>query len=507
MNYRERFTKLFEELGVKSAVYKNTLWGIYNGMVQPIGPVMFDYSVSFEEAKYILNQVGGILIRWTDGFEGNKTTEWYAVVCDKFIDMSELPSKNRCEIRRGLKNCKVEMVNAEYIAKKGYEVYVSAFNRYKRVRKPKVTELEFSFNIIKTRYFDDIIHHWGIFYEDKLIGYSTNYIFDNVEVNYYTVYFHPSYLKLYSSCALFYTMNKYYLQEKNFKYVNDGFRSILHETEIQDFLQKKFFFKEAYTNLHIVYKPYVGITLKALKPFRFFLEKIELKIEALYIQDSISRKCTKKSLGTLLTGVYPKIFSKRFKEDREVEQIAALHQRYLNKGFLSSLGMPFLKLMYQLMNNSHNAFYLIEEEDEKIVGFISGAISVRGFYKEFFKKNILREAVNLLPKLINPVTLRKTLETLFYPLKKENDLPDAELLSIVVEEHYQGKGVGRKLFMKLVNEFKKLGVFRFKVVVGSNLIDACRFYEKMGGVFFSETEVHKGEKSRIYKWDLMNERS
>lgn len=292
VNYIERFTKLFEELDYKFTIYKNTLWWIYSEMVQPFGPVKFDYSLSSEEAKYILNKLGGLLIRWTDGIEENKTTEWYAVICDKFLDISELPSKNRNEIGRGLKNCKVEMVNAEYIAKNGFEVFVSAFDRYKGARKPKISELEYRNNIMKTRCFDDILHYWGIFYKDKMIGYSTNYIFDNIEVNYFTIYFHPSYLKLYPSYALFYTMNKYYLQEEDFKYVNDGYRSVLHETEIQNFLQKKFFFKKAYIDLHVVYKPYIGIPLRVLKPFKYFLEKIDPRIGALYMQDSISRKCT-----------------------------------------------------------------------------------------------------------------------------------------------------------------------------------------------------------------------
>lgn len=65
----------------------------------------------------------------------------------------------------------------------------------------------------------------------------------------------------------------------------------------------------------------------------------------------------------------------------EVEQIANLHNKYIDTGFLSTLGIPFLKLIYQLMNNSNNAFYLIEVEDGKIVGFVSGVISIRGFYK------------------------------------------------------------------------------------------------------------------------------
>jgi len=54
----------------------------------------------------------------------------------------------------------------------------------------------------------------------------------------------------------------------------------------------------------------------------------------------------------------------------------------------------------------------------------------------------------------------------------------------------------------LVEEFRKRYVNSFKVVVGSNLIAASRFYEKMGGIFHSEVEVHKNEKSKVYVWNI-----
>ena len=171
-------------------------------------------------------------------------------------------------------------------------MFISAFSRYKGVKKPKNTELEFGNNIMETRSFDDIVHYWGIFSEGKMIGYSTNYIFDNIEANYFSILFHPSYLKLYSSYALFYTMNKYYLQEKDFKYVNDVFRSILHETEIQDFLQRSFLFKKAYTNLYVIYNNYFNYLINILKPVRPLLEKISPRIKAIYLQDSIRKKCS-----------------------------------------------------------------------------------------------------------------------------------------------------------------------------------------------------------------------
>ena len=183
-------------------------------------------------------------------------------------------------------------------------------------------------------------------------------------------------------------------------------------------------------------------------------------------------------------------------------QIAELHRKYINTGFLSSLGLSFLKLIYKSITSSKYAFCLVAEENEETIGFVSGTISVGAFYKEFFKRNIFKASLILIPKVLRPKIFKKIFETILYPVKKDNDLPKAELLSIVVNETYRGKGISQKLFNKLMEEFKKDGIDKFKVVVGSNFLPACRFYEKMGGVLHSEIEVHKGEKSRVYVWKI-----
>ncbi len=88
-------------------------------------------------------------------------------------------------------------------------------------------------------------------------------------------------------------MNEYYLKEKRFEYVNEGFRNILHETEVQAFLQKKFSFRKAYTNLNIIYKPYFKFILSTLRPFKNILGKADPRLAALYLQDSISEQSKK----------------------------------------------------------------------------------------------------------------------------------------------------------------------------------------------------------------------
>lgn len=187
---------------------------------------------------------------------------------------------------------------------------------------------------------------------------------------------------------------------------------------------------------------------------------------------------------------------------RDDSLISKLHVAYIQQGFLTILGTAFLTLLYRSMLQSQVAFCVGAYDGEKLVGFVSGVTHVGKFYKEFLKQNAVRAVIVLLPKMMHPLTVKKMMETLFYPAKEESHTPDAELLSIVVDKAHQGKGVSRALFEKLVEEFKRRGCREFKVVVGSKLAPACKFYEKMGGVLHSEIEVHAGETSRVYVWEI-----
>ena len=88
-------------------------------------------------------------------------------------------------------------------------------------------------------------------------------------------------------------MNHYYLEEKNFLYVNDGARSIAHETNIQSFLVEKFKFRKAYCRLNIAYRKDIAIIVKILYPFRKIIStfnfSIANKIVVLLKQEEIRR--------------------------------------------------------------------------------------------------------------------------------------------------------------------------------------------------------------------------
>lgn len=101
---------------MKFEIVNGILWRECQRMVVPFGPAMLDYTISENEASFLLSKFPK-LVRWTDGLNtidsNNKTfivaedkseEGWYAVICTQFKDLEELSSKNRSEIRRGLKN-------------------------------------------------------------------------------------------------------------------------------------------------------------------------------------------------------------------------------------------------------------------------------------------------------------------------------------------------------------------------------------------------------------------
>ncbi len=62
-------------------------------------------------------------------------------------------------------------------------------------------------------------------------------------------------------------------------YINDGARSIRHETAFQDYLEKYFGFRKAYCKLHIAYRFPVNIAVKLLYPFRKKIKKaVDLEV-------------------------------------------------------------------------------------------------------------------------------------------------------------------------------------------------------------------------------------
>jgi GNAT acetyltransferase-like protein len=288
--YPDRFMELFERRGEAATVVRGAIFKPYSGMVVPFGPADADYSLSDDEASRALRSLGGTVLRTTTGFRpAAAVDDWYAVICRSFSPVDSVSSSNtRSKLRRALRNCEVRRISADEVATAGYEVYRRAFERYTGPDSP-VARDRFEPHHVVTGDFDDIVEHWGVYCDGELAGYASNYVFGNTEAAYSTLKFHPDHLRKYSSYALFHRMNEHYLGEGRVSYVNDGFRSILHGTELQPFLEHNFAFEKAYVGIDAFYRqPYRAI-LRATFPFRGLIGRVDDRARAMYELERVVR--------------------------------------------------------------------------------------------------------------------------------------------------------------------------------------------------------------------------
>lgn len=179
--------------------------------------------------------------------------------------------------------------------------------------------------------------------------------------------------------------------------------------------------------------------------------------------------------------------------------VAKLHADNIDQGFLTTLGIPFLALLYEAIDSCESGVLFTEERGGQVVGFVAGADGMGRIYRSLLRR-WWRVAVSLLPALFSPTKVRKIAEILLHGQKSisGNQMPRAELLSIAIEPACRGQGIAQKLYLQLLNHFKSQGITEFRIVVGDQLAAAHKFYAGMGAERMSVLEVHAGQKSVLY---------
>lgn len=289
--YPDRFMALFERRGEPATVIDGVIYRLYSNMVVPFGPIAADYSLSARDAAQALRTLGGTVLRTTTGFRpgSDDDDDWYAVVCRRFTPIEEVASSNaRSKLRRAMRNCEVRRISCEDVATAGYEVYRRAFDRYRGAETP-VAESLFAAHTRAGEGFDDVLQHWGVFCDGTLAGYSTTYVFGDTEASYSSLKFDPEHLRRYTSYALFHAMNEHYLGGGRVGYVNDGFRSLKHETELQAFLERTFGFEKASVGLEAFYRQPYRALVRATFPLRGVIGRIDERVRALYELERVVR--------------------------------------------------------------------------------------------------------------------------------------------------------------------------------------------------------------------------
>jgi len=180
-------------------------------------------------------------------------------------------------------------------------------------------------------------------------------------------------------------------------------------------------------------------------------------------------------------------------------EVAELHIACIDQGFLATLGVSFLSLMYEAIDKSAEGVLFVAEDNGTIVGFIAGSSGTAAIYRRMLR-NWLRLSIALLPALFSWHRIWRIWEILRYTRRSSAvvALPKAELLSLAITPKFRGQKQAEMLYHRLEDQFRANGVPAFKIVVGQNLTAAHSFYRRVGAEPVCEVEVHGGETSTVY---------
>lgn len=277
----QRYERYLDELKTIHSFQNERIWKIYQNMIVAVAPINESNHIPVSDAKKLLRAFPSAkMCRTTGPAERNQPDLFYAVICKTFSPISDLSSKRRSEIKKGLEHCAVRKVAAAEIVSSAWAIYNKALHEYGIRSSISLPQFEHEFAICEK--YSDIIHFWGIFNNNKLVGYAKIQIFDKTEANITVVKFDPEFMNLFPAYALFHTLNEYYLQKEGFQYINDGFCSLLHETNVQGFLIQKFGYEKFPVDIQLHYSFSTSLFLAISIPFRFILRQIHPKFKALF---------------------------------------------------------------------------------------------------------------------------------------------------------------------------------------------------------------------------------
>ena len=133
----------------------------------------------------------------------------------------------------------------------------------------------------------------------------------------------------------------------------------------------------------------------------------------------------------------------------DLDEIVSVHMLAFKGFFLTNMGEPFLKLLYQGFIGLEKGVIRVVEMDNKIVGFSAGTVSPNTFFSELKSTNWLSFAfASILGILRSPIiTLKKLYGALFYKGDAVESIENGALLSsIAVLPSYSGKSIATKRF-------------------------------------------------------------
>ena len=274
-------------------------WQYYNHAMIPLCAPHEEPNLTPVENGQIWRSVRGggmpLLARWTSDWDCGQETAWWFTILDRPFDISQLKSKRRSEINKGLRNFDVVALDPRQYAQDFCRIAAAAYETYPIAYRPtfnKDSFLSFLNLAAETRV------TYGAFSKETGELAAFSWLCDYGKyLDFETLKCDPVYERQSASAALiFRIVSDFNCRFENGFYIYDGERNILHQTAFPEYLEKYFGFRKAYCRMHIKYAPAVKPIVLALYPFRKLFRnggRIWGKVKAVLFMEEISRECNR----------------------------------------------------------------------------------------------------------------------------------------------------------------------------------------------------------------------
>ena len=268
-------------------------WKYYNFAAIPTTPPHEKVNLEPLKDKSIWKLDGKpLFVRYTENFDQYNKSNWWYCIKDEPFNMEQINAKRRNLIRKGISLNRIEIVkSADYISDI-YSILENSYKDYPIMYKP---ELIYDKVVENCKKWDDSHVVFMAFSKEseKVVGFAVvKPVNDYVDFQILKV---PNENKKDQvSTALIYKILMLMLNEKKYKYVSDGERNLVHQTNFMDYLVKQFAFRYAYCDLKIVYKFRIKVIVRTLFPLRKIIYKLKripifYKISAVLKMEEISQ--------------------------------------------------------------------------------------------------------------------------------------------------------------------------------------------------------------------------
>jgi len=189
-----------------------------------------------------------------------------------------------------------------------------------------------------------------------------------------------------------------------------------------------------------------------------------------------------------------------------LSEVISIHIKAFPTFFLTFLGPRFLKEFYEsfLYDSQGIGFVALDDNTEEIIGVIVGPLNPNGYFKRLLKRKWFSFCIASVGAIIKkPSVIKRLFRAVFYRGESPKGIERSLLSSIAVSPNAQGKGAGKALVFKWLEEIKlrgSKGAFLTTDVENNDSVN--KFYQKIGFKLESSFSTPEGRKMNKYIYDF-----